>query len=139
MHPDSKQELGAVGGFKTCGPVVREALGELTLGQRERGAVRADSGTAHSEYLGVRWRCKGRVHPGAGYPAGLPRNSGRGIPWATTGQDVVSVTEEPTVLVLTRPRPAESHGNRRQLCWQCSGTGQLRRESLGGSSWRATK
>jgi hypothetical protein len=42
---------------------------------------RADSETARSEYLGVRRRCKGRVHPGAGYPAGLPRDSGRGMRW----------------------------------------------------------
>jgi hypothetical protein len=34
--------------------------------------------------------------------------------------------------VLTRSRPAESHRNRRQFCWQCGGTCHLRRESLGG-------
>jgi hypothetical protein len=113
---------------------VREALGGLTLGQRERGA---DSETARSEYLGVRRRCKGRVHPGAGYPAGLPRDSGRGMSWATTGQDVVSVREEPTASVLTRSRPAESHGNRQQLCWQCGGTCHLGRDSLGGRDQRA--
>jgi hypothetical protein len=88
--------------------------------RRERGAERADSGTARSEYLGVRRRCKGRVHPGAGYPAGLPRDSGHGMPWATTGQDVVSVTEEPIASVSMRSRPAESHRNRRQLCWNLS-------------------
>jgi hypothetical protein len=59
--------------------------------RRERGAERADSGTARSEYLDVRRRCKGRVHPGAGYPEGLPRDSGRGMPRATTGQNEVSV------------------------------------------------
>jgi hypothetical protein len=90
------------------------------------------SGTARSEYLGVRRRCKGRVHPGAGYPEGLPRDSGRGMPWATTGQDEVSVREAPTASVFTRSRPAESHRNRRQLCWQCGGTCHLRRESHGG-------
>jgi hypothetical protein len=51
--------------------------------RRERGAERADSETARSEYLDVCRRCKGRVHPGAGYPVGLPRDSGRGMPWAT--------------------------------------------------------
>jgi hypothetical protein len=107
--------------------------------RRERGAERADSGTACSEYLGVRRRCKRKFNPGAGYPAGLPRDSGRGTPWATTGQDEVSVREAPTASVLTRSKPAESHRNRRQLCWQCGGTGQLGRESLGGSSWPATK
>jgi hypothetical protein len=100
--------------------------------RRERGAARADSETACSEYLGVRRRWKGRVHPGAGYPEGLPRDSGRGMPWATTGHDVVSVREAPTASVLTRSRPAESHRNRRQLCWQCGGTCHLGRESLGG-------
>jgi hypothetical protein len=100
--------------------------------RRERSAERADSGTARSEYLGVRRRCKGRVHPGAGYPAGLPRDSGRGTPWATTGQDEVSVREAPTASVLTRSRPTESHRNRRQRCWQCGGTCHLRRDSLGG-------
>jgi hypothetical protein len=120
-----------VGSGRTI-PVVREALGGLTLGQRERGAERADSETARSEYLGVRRRCKGRVHPGAGYPEGLPCDSGRGMPWDTTGQDEVSVREERTASVLTRSRPAESRRNRRQLCWQCGGTCHLRRESLGG-------
>jgi hypothetical protein len=100
--------------------------------RRERGAERADSGTARSEYLGVRRRCKGRVHPGAGYPVGLPRDSGRGMPWATSSQDVVSVREEPTASVSTRTRPTESHRKRRQFCWQCGGTCLLRRESLGG-------
>jgi hypothetical protein len=85
--------------------------------RRERGAESADSETARSEYLGVRRGCKGRVHPGPGYPAGLPRDSGRGMPWATTGQDVMPVREEPTASVSTRSRPAESHRNRRQLCW----------------------
>jgi hypothetical protein len=98
--------------------------------RRERGAERADSETARSEYLGVRRRCKGRVHPGAGYTKGLPRDSGRRMPWATTGQDEVSVREEPTASVLTRSRPAESHRNRRQLCWKCGGTCHLRREGL---------
>jgi hypothetical protein len=107
--------------------------------RRERGAEKADSGTARSEYLGVRRRYKGRIHPGAGYPAGLPRDSGRGMPWATTDQNEVSVREAPTASVLTRSMPTESHRNRRQLCWQCSGTGQLRGESLGGSSWPTTK
>jgi hypothetical protein len=83
-------------------------------------------------YLGVHRRCKGRVHPRAGYPEGLPRDSGRGMPWATTGQDEVSVREAPTASVLTRSRPAESHRNRWQLCWQCGGTCHLRRESLTG-------
>jgi hypothetical protein len=96
--------------------------------RRERGAERADSETGRSEYLGVLRRCKGRVHPGAGYPSGLPRDSGRGMPWDTTGQDEVSVREAPTASVLTRSRPAESHRNRRQLCWQCGGTCHLRRE-----------
>jgi hypothetical protein len=95
---------------------------------RERGAERADSVTARSEYLGFRRRCKRRVHPGAGYPAGLTRDSGRWMPWATTGQDVVSVREEPTASVLTRSSPTESHRNRRQLCWQCGGTCRLRIE-----------
>jgi hypothetical protein len=54
------------------------------------------------------------------------------MPWATTGQDEVSVREAPTASVLTLSRPAESHRNRRQLCWQCGGTCHLRRESLGG-------
>jgi hypothetical protein len=35
----------------------------------------------------------------------------------------------PTASVLTRSRPAESHRNRRQLCWQCGGTCYLRREA----------
>jgi hypothetical protein len=118
-----------VGSGRTI-PVVREALGGLTLGQRERGAEKADTGTARSEYLGVRRRCKRRVHPGAGYPAGLPRDSGRGMLCATTGQDVVSVREVPTASVSTRSRPTESHRNRRQLCWQCGGTCHLRREGL---------
>jgi hypothetical protein len=106
-----------VGSGRTI-PVVREALRGLTLE------------TARSEYLGVRRRCKGRVHPGAGYPAGLPRDSGRGMPWATIGQDVVSVTEEPTASVSTWSSPTESHRNRRQLCWQCGGICHLRREGL---------
>jgi hypothetical protein len=71
--------------------------------------------------------------------------------WATTSQDKVSVREAPTASVLTRSRPAESHRNRRQLCWQCGGTCHLRRESLGGrnqgadntnsvtSSWTGTE
>jgi hypothetical protein len=58
--------------------------------------TRADSGAACSEYLGVRRQCKGRVHPGAGYPTGLPRDSGRGTPWVTTGQVEVPVREVPT-------------------------------------------
>jgi hypothetical protein len=125
-----------VGSGRTI-PVMREVLGGLTLGQRERGAERADSGKARSEYLGVRRRCKGRVHPGAGYLAGLPRDSGRGMPWSAmpwsaTSQDVVSVREEPTASVLTRSRPTESRRIRRQLCWQCGGTCHLRRECLGG-------
>jgi hypothetical protein len=102
--------------------------------RRERGA---DSGTARSEYLGVHRRCKGRVHPGAGYPAGLTRDSGLGMPWATTGQDEVSVREAPTASVLMRWRSIESYRNKRQVCWQCSDTGQLRRESLGGRNQRA--
>jgi hypothetical protein len=100
--------------------------------RRERSAEGADSGAARSEYLGVRRRCKGRVRPGAGYPAGLPRDSGRGMPWATTGQDEVSMRESPTASVLTRSRPTKSHRNTQQVCWQCGGTGHLRRESLGG-------
>jgi hypothetical protein len=100
--------------------------------RRERGAERAVSGAARSEYLDSCRRYNGRVHPGAGYPAGLPHDSGRGAPWATTGQDGVPVIEAPTASVLTRSRPTESHRNRRQVCWQCGGTGQLRRESLGG-------
>jgi hypothetical protein len=44
----------------------------------------------------------------------------------------VPVREAPTASVLTRSRPTESHRNRRQVCWQCGGTGPLRRESLGG-------
>jgi hypothetical protein len=91
--------------------------------RRERGAERTDSGTARSEYLGI---------SGAGNPAGLPRDSGCGMQWTTTGQDEVPVREARTASVLTRSRPTESHRNRRQLCWQCSGTGHLRRESLGG-------
>jgi hypothetical protein len=98
--------------------------------RRERGAERANSETARSEYLDVRRRCKGRVHPGAGYPAGLPRDNGRGMPWATTVQDEASVRETPTASVLTQSRPAESHRNRRQLCWQCGGICHLRREGL---------
>jgi hypothetical protein len=47
------------------------------------------------------------------------------------------VREAPTASVLTRSRPTESHWNRRQLCWQCSVIGQLRRESLGGSNQKA--
>jgi hypothetical protein len=54
------------------------------------------------------------------------------MPWSTTCQDEVSVREAPTASVLTRSRPAESHRDRRQLCWQCGGTCHLRRESLGG-------
>jgi hypothetical protein len=34
--------------------------------RRERGAERADSEAERSEYLGVRRRYNGRVHPGAG-------------------------------------------------------------------------
>jgi hypothetical protein len=48
-------------------PIVRLASGFETVDpRRERGAERADSGAARSEYLGVRRRCNGRVHPGAG-------------------------------------------------------------------------
>jgi hypothetical protein len=52
---------------------VREALGELTR-------------AAGPEGLGVRRRYNGRVHPGARYPAGAPRDSGRGTPCATTAR-----------------------------------------------------
>jgi hypothetical protein len=41
------------------------------------------------------------------------------------------VREAPTTSVLTRSRPIESHRNKRPMCWQCGGTGHLRRESLG--------
>jgi hypothetical protein len=44
------------------------------------------------------------------------------------GQEEVSVREAPTASVLALSRPTESHRNRRPVCWQCSGTGHLRRE-----------
>jgi hypothetical protein len=40
----------------------------------------------------------------------------------------VSVRQAPTASVLTRSRPTESHRNRRPVCWQCGGTGHLRKE-----------
>jgi hypothetical protein len=40
----------------------------------------------------------------------------------------VPVRGAPTASVLTRSRPTESHRNRRQVRWQCGGTGHLRRE-----------
>jgi hypothetical protein len=115
-----------VGSVRTI-PVVREALRGLTLRQRALN-IWVFVGDVREEFI-----------LGAGYPAGLPRDSGHGMPWATAGQDVVSVREEPTASVLTRSMPTESNRNRRQLCWQCGGTGRLRRESLGGSSWPATE
>jgi hypothetical protein len=51
------------------------------------------------------------------------------------GQDEVPVREVPAASVLTPLRPTESHRNRRPVCWQCGGTGNLRREC----SWRTTK
>jgi hypothetical protein len=53
--------------------IVKEALVELTLGQRAL------------KIWVFRRRYNGRVHPGAGYPAGVPRDSGRGTPRAMTG------------------------------------------------------
>jgi hypothetical protein len=44
-------------------------------------------------------------------------------------QEEVPVREAPTASVLTRSRPTESHRKRRPICWQCGGTGHLRRES----------
>jgi hypothetical protein len=44
------------------------------------------------------------------------------------GQEEVSVREAPTASVLALSRPTKSHRNRRPVCWQCSGTGHLRRE-----------
>jgi hypothetical protein len=44
----------------------------------------------------------------------------------------VPVREAPTASALTQSRPAESHRKRRPVCWQSSGTGNLRRESLVG-------
>jgi hypothetical protein len=103
---------------------------------RERGTERADSETVRSEYLGVCRRCKGRVHPGAGYATGWVRHglTTRQWTWDAMGYDQpgCGVREEPTASVSTRSRPTKSHRNRRQLCWQCSGTCHLRRESLGG-------
>jgi hypothetical protein len=118
-----------VGSRRTI-PVVKEAqvCSERTIPRRERGAERADSEAARSEYLGVRRRYNGRPHPGAGYPAALPRDSGRGTPCATTGQDEVPVREAPTASALTQSRPAESYRKRRPVYWQCSGTGNLMRE-----------
>jgi hypothetical protein len=98
---------------------VREALRGLTLKERAL-IIWVFVGDVREE---------GRVHPGAGYPEGLPRDSGRGMRWATTGQDVVSVREEPTASVSTRSRPKERHRNRRYSCWQCDGICHLRRES----------
>jgi hypothetical protein len=45
------------------------------------------------------------------------------------------VREAPTALVSTRSRPTESHRNRRPVCWQCGGTGHLRKEC----PWRPAK
>jgi hypothetical protein len=53
--------------------VMKEALVELTLGQRAL------------KIWVFRRRYNGRVHPGAGYPAGVPHDSGSGMPWAMTG------------------------------------------------------
>jgi hypothetical protein len=50
--------------------------------RRERGANRVGSRVAGPEDLGARRRYNGRVHPGAGHPAGVPRDSGRGTPCA---------------------------------------------------------
>jgi hypothetical protein len=100
-------------------PVVRGVLRGLTLRQRALN-IWVFVGDVREEFI-----------LGLGTPRAY-HSSGRGMPWATTGQDVVSVREEPTASVSTRPRSAESHGNRQQLCWQCGGTCRLGRESLGG-------
>jgi hypothetical protein len=59
---------------------------------------------------------------------------GRHVP--RLGQEEVPVRETPTASILTRSRPTESHRNRRPVCWQCGGTGQLRGSAPGGLSRR---
>jgi hypothetical protein len=89
--------------------------------RRERGAGRANCGAAGPKDLGVRRLDKGRVRPGAGYPADL-----RHVP--RLGPEEVPVREAPTASVLTLSRPTESHMNRRLVCWQCGDAGHLRKE-----------
>jgi hypothetical protein len=40
----------------------------------------------------------------------------------------VPVREASTASVLKRSRPTESRRNSRPVCWQCGGTGYLRRD-----------
>jgi hypothetical protein len=105
-------------------PVVREALRDLTLGQRALNIWIFVVDIAEEIILGL------------DTPAGLPRDSGRGTPWVTTGQDEVPVREAPTASVLTRSGPTESQSNRRPVCWQCGETcpqeGEPWREKLRG-------
>jgi hypothetical protein len=44
------------------------------------------------------------------------------------GQEDMTVTEAPTASVLRGSRPTKSHRNRRPVCWQCGGTGHLRKQ-----------
>jgi hypothetical protein len=51
------------------------------------------------------------------------------------GQEEVPVRGAPTASLLKRSQPTESLRNVRSVCWQCGGTGHLRREC----PWKTAK
>jgi hypothetical protein len=101
-------------------PVVREALVELTLGQRALKFWVFVADITDEFVLGL--------DNLRAYEASV--DVGRHV--LRLGQEEVPVREAPTASALTRSRPNESRRNRRPVRWQCGGTGHLRRESLGG-------
>jgi hypothetical protein len=93
--------------------VVKEALVELTLGQRtlkiwvfvadvtDEFILGPDILRAYDESVDV------------------------GCHVLRLGTEELPAREAPTASVLTRSRPTESHRNRRPACWQCDDTGHL--------------
>jgi hypothetical protein len=105
-----------VGSGRTI-PVVREALGELTLGQRALNIWIFVADIMEEFILGL------DILRAYHATVDVERHMLR------LGQDELPVREAPTASVLTRSRPTDNHRNRRPVCWQCGGTGHLTRQS----------
>jgi hypothetical protein len=113
--PRHGRDAGRVGSGRTM-TIVREALVELTLGQRalKIWVFVADITGEFTLSLDILQAYVATVDVGHHV--------------LRLGQNEVPVTETPTASVLTRSRLTESHRNRRPVCWLCGGTGHLRRQ-----------
>jgi hypothetical protein len=110
-----RQCVVQVGSGRTI-PVVKEALVELTLGQRALKIWVFVADVTDEFILGLDIL--------RAYDASV--DVGRHV--LRMGQEKVPVREAPTASVLSRSRPTESHSNRRPVCWKCGGIGHPRKE-----------